>query len=147
MIACNSYESDEFDVINCSSHYYGAPTVSDAGVLLSDNYGSHEKYPSPMQSLCDITQEQSYINILSFLDNKSVLRFGMTSKRNYCFSKHSSLWNVVDIQSHDMELKALIELVSRTSKCLPLEKINISLQPKEKVLISYHFFECDFYIT
>jgi len=78
------------------------------------------------------TNEGLMIIILSFLDNKSVLRFSQTSKLHRLLSRHAALWATVDLTSKsDIGIDVVSELVSLSNDSIPLKKliINCNIDP------------------
>ena len=64
--------------------------------------------------------------ILSFLDNISVLRFGMTSRMHRIVSRHAVLWADLNLSCRSIGIDAISELVSRSSHETPLRRLHIS---------------------
>ena len=80
------------------------------------------------------TNEGVMIFILSFLDNKSVLRFSQTSKLHRLLSRHAALWATVDLSSKsDIGIDVVSELVSLSNDSIPLKKliINCNIDPDQ----------------
>ena len=77
------------------------------------------------------TDEIVVTQILSFLDNISVLRFGMTSRMHRIVSLHAALWADLNLTiKSEIGIDAVSELVSRSSICIPLRRLNINCSNK-----------------
>ena len=73
------------------------------------------------------TNEMVATYILSYLDNKSVLQFGLTSKLHRLISRHAALWASVELSSSsEIGIDVVSELVSRSNNSLPLKKLVIN---------------------